>query len=443
MKTFIHSLFLLLCFQCNIAIAKSNSDSPKNIILIVADGMGAGAIKAYRMYQDDKKTPQEELLEFDPYLIGNLNTNSLDPRFNITDSAAAATAFATGQKTYNGFLSVDVNKKPIPTVLEKAKKLGMSTGLVATSEITHATPAAFIAHIDDRGKKKKIAQQMFNNQFDNKPMVDLLLGGGKKYFNKELIKKFQEKNYQYLTNRSELLATTKLPLLGLFAKKGLPKFFDRDDTTPTLAEMSQVALEQLSKNKKGFFLVIEGSQIDWAAHDNDIVGVISEMQDFELATKAVLDFAKKDKNTLVIITSDHVTGGLSVGSKSSGQGIYNWNVKRVKSFTSTPRKIIKEAKKSKDLVAEFQKATTYPLTKREQKYLKKINLNHKSEPYLKVSALINFQTYTGWTTLGHTGEDVNLYAFGPQRENLVGYWDNTKIGQFIFQLLENKKQQKK
>ncbi|TQV85415.1 alkaline phosphatase [Aliikangiella coralliicola] len=419
----------------------NSSPKPKNIILLVGDGMGPAHIKAYRMFKDNPETAEEEKLVFDDYLVGSLSTNSYDSKENVTDSAASATAYATGKRTVNGALSIDKNGNHYKTVLEQAKNIGLSTGLVATSEIVHATPAAFASHQIDREQKNNIADQYFDNQKDGSPMVDVMLGGGLNYFvrkDRNLLSEFIQAGYTVVDSKKELLKADSEKLIGLFAKEGLPKMWDRDSHTPSLAEMTQVAIEQLSKNPKGFFLVVEGSQIDWAAHENDIVGVISEMADFEAAMKTAVDFAKADGNTLVVATADHETGGLSIGSRWTGEDRYHWDVEVIRSFKYTPAKITTEAQRSGNLVAEFHKATSLKLNEAEKQLLRESNLKSWDKTRRLVSEVISKRSYTGWTTYGHTGVDVFLYALGPGSESFRGHLDNTIVGQNIFKLLEQK-----
>ena len=157
------------------------------------------------------------------------------------------------------------------------------------------------------------------------------------------------------------------------------------------------------------------------------------MEDFSQAIKAVMDFAKRQQDTLVIITADHVTGGLSVGSKSSGKDNYLWHREVVQSFRHTTEKIVLDAQVSKDLVAEFHRATSIRLTENEIEKLQSADLKKTEKTMRLVAKIISRRSHTGWTSNGHTGEDVNLYAYGPQSDKLRGYWDNTKIGQFIFE----------
>ncbi len=182
--------------------------------------------------------------------------------------------------------------------------------------------------------------------------------------------------------------------------------------------------------------MVEASQIDWAAHDNDIVGVISEMQDFEAAIKTVMSFAIEDGNTLVIATADHETGGLSIGSKASSEDFYYWDIGVIRTFRYTPAKIADDAQVSGDLIGAFHQATSLKLTEDEKQKLQKTDLADWEKTRRAVSEVINKRSFTGWTTYGHTGVDVNLYAYGPGSEALRGHWDNVRVGQLIFEMLD-------
>lgn len=268
----------------------------KNIIFLIGDGMGTSYTSAYRYMKDDPSTKGMDKTVFDPYLVGVQMTYPDDDKQNVTDSASAATAMSAGVKTYNAAIAVDPEQKEVKTVLEQAKENGKSTGLVATSEITHATPAAFGAHDISRKNMDAIADDYYDELINGKHKVDVLLGGGKSNFVREgrdLTKEFQKAGFSYVTDRSSLLADKNQQVLGLFADGGLDKMIDRTAATPSLAEMTNTAIDRLSSNDKGFFLMVEGSQIDWAGHDNDIVGAMSEMEDFAAAFQAAIDFAKK------------------------------------------------------------------------------------------------------------------------------------------------------
>ncbi|MBV1908542.1 MAG: alkaline phosphatase [Kangiellaceae bacterium] len=451
--------FLLLSCQ-HTTNTKPAQVKPKNIILFIGDGMGPAYLKAYRMIKDDPKTSEVETTLFDSLLVGTIRT---DPQGvsgeitdssasakafatgkkavngRVTDSAASATAFATGHKTVNGSLSVNLENKPLPTVLEKAKRMGKSTGMVVTSQVYHATPAAFIAHESNRDNYSEISSQFFDNQFQGQPYIDVLLGGGKKYFmqdKRNVSKDFASIGYDIITNKKSLLSSNNNRIVGLFADIGLKKKLDRNKDTPSLADMTRVAISKLSTNDNGFFLMVEGSQIDWAGHENDIVGAMSEMEDFEQALKEALDFAINDKQTQIIVTADHSTGGLSVGATVDGTDYYQWNSDVIRAFQLTPNEIALRAKVSGDLLAEFEEATSLIISEEEKLVLREADPKQHYKALALVTKIVDRQSYTGWTTQGHTGVDVNLYAFGPNSSQLVGHWDNTKIADFIFELLD-------
>ena len=290
-----------------------NDNDPKNIIIYIGDGMGVAHITAGKIALGE--------LNLERFAVTGLVTTHAENEL-ISDSAAAATALATGHKTYNRAISVSADKKPLKTIFEFAAELGKSTGVVVTSSVTHATPAAFFAHIEDRRKHADIAEQILNSG------LDVLIGGGWAYFipqsnagsrrqdNKNLLESLE-------TRMPVVLSHDKLPgqgkkLAALLAPDGLPKAADRDYS---LAELTQVALRILSKNHKGFVLLVEGSQIDWAAHDQDHDGIIEEMIDFDVAVGAGHDFAQQHGSTLIIVTADHETGGFAIheGSMKTNQ----------------------------------------------------------------------------------------------------------------------------
>jgi alkaline phosphatase len=292
-------LFLLIFGNCS-----RNDTYPKNIIIYIGDGMGVAHITAGKIARGR--------LNLERFAVTGMVTTHSENEL-ITESAAAATALATGHKTYNRAVSVSADKKPLKTLFEFAEELGKSTGVVVTSSVTHATPAAFFAHVEDRRQHADIAEQILNSG------LDVLIGGGWTYFipqsnegsrrqdNKNLLKSLE-------TRMPVVLSYEKLPgqgkkLAALLAPDGLPKSADRDYS---LAELTQEAMRILSKNRKGFILLVEGSQIDWAAHDQDHEAIIAEMIDFDGAVGTGLDFAQKHGNTLILVTADHETGGFAV-----------------------------------------------------------------------------------------------------------------------------------
>lgn len=227
----------------------------------------------------------------------------------VTDSGAGATAFSIGQKTFNGAIGVDSLKKPMPTILEIAEKNGLATGLLATCSITHATPASFIAHQPSREMKEEIASDFLKTD------IDVFIGGGRNHFNKRkdgknLMEDLKAKNYQIANNIEEVEKINSGKLAGFLADEEQVKISEgRGDQ---LLKSTKVALNILKQNKKGFFMMAEGSQIDWGGHANDTQYIINEMLDFDKVIGEAFDFADKDGNTLVIITADHETGGFAL-----------------------------------------------------------------------------------------------------------------------------------
>jgi alkaline phosphatase len=410
----------------------------KNVIFLIGDGMGVSYTTAYRSMKDDPATKLIEETAFDPHLVGQQMTHPEDPDQNITDSASSATAMAAGIKTYNNAIAVDNDESEVKTVLEAAKEKGKATGLVATSEITHATPASFGAHDISRKNMNAIADDYYDELINGEHKVDVLLGGGTSLFDRtdrDLTEEFQNDGYGYVTNKQELLGNEDAQVLGLFAPAGMPKMIDREDSAPSLEEMTKSAIDRLKQDKDGFFLMVEGSQIDWAGHDNDIVGAMSEMEDFEKAYAAAIEFAKKDKHTLVIATADHSTGGFSIGA----DGIYNWFGEPIAAAKRTPDFMASKIAEGAEVEEILSQYIDLELTDEE---ISAVKVAAETENYGSIDNAIeeifNKRSYTGWTTGGHTGEDVPVYAYGPSSEKFAGNLDNTDHAKIIFDLLKAK-----
>lgn len=411
----------------------------KNVIFLIGDGMGVSYTSAFRYLKDNPGTKVAERTEFDKYLVGQQMTYPEDSAQNITDSASAATAMSAGVKTYNAAIAVDNDKSEVKTVLEAAKEKGKATGLVATSEITHATPASFGAHDENRKNMNSIADDYYNELIKGKHKIDVLLGGGKSNFVRpdvNLAKAFEKDGYSYVTDKNQMLKDKNEQVLGLFASEGLPKMIDRPSETPSLADMTSSAIQRLNKDKDGFFLMVEGSQVDWAGHDNDIVGAMSEMEDFEKAYKAAMEFAKKDKHTLVVATADHSTGGFSIGAK----GIYNWYGEPIKAAKRTPDFMADAIVKGADVEKTLKQYINQNVVKLTDGEIKTVTEAAKSKNVTNVDnaieAIFDNRTNTAWTTGGHTGEDVPVYAYGPYKERFAGQVDNTDQAKIIFELLK-------
>lgn len=303
---FLGTAFLAVNKEKGIENALYAGVKPKNIILLIGDGMGLTQITAGLLANG--KTLQLEQFP----ITGLIRTHSA--RQLITDSAAGATAFSCGCKTNNGYIGVTAQKKPCLTILEQAKKEGKAVGLVASSSLTHATPASFIAHVPDRGETEDIATFFVDTE------VDLLIGGGMRYFNQR--KKDQRDLCKELALKGVVQSDfSKQPLSAVqpdpqypfiwFAAEGEPASVQKGrDYLPLSGRLSTEFLKK--RSEKGFFLMLEGSQIDWACHDKNGVKAVSEMLDFDETIGAILRFAQADGETLVIVTADHETGGMSL-----------------------------------------------------------------------------------------------------------------------------------
>jgi alkaline phosphatase len=282
---------------------------PDNIILLIGDGMGLTHIYAGLTVNQGYLN----MLKFQN--IGFSLTYSANNY--ITDSGAGGTALATGNKTYNGAIGVNKDSIPVKSILEYAEEKGLSTGLVSTSSITHATPASFIAHEKFRDDYEAIAADFLDTD------IDVFIGGGRNNFTyrkdkRNLVNELREKGYQVVFSLDSITSIKQGKLAGLNALNHNPSILDgRGDMLP---RASETAINILSRNKNGFFVMIEGSQIDWGAHANNGEYVAREVIDFDKAVGKALDFAEKDGRTLVIVTADHETGGMAILDGNFGSG---------------------------------------------------------------------------------------------------------------------------
>lgn len=339
-KTMIYMLALVVAvsFMANAAEAKGKGKNARNVIFVVPDGMGLSYVTATRIF---KNGPNGARLAFETLpVIGYQSTHSKNS--TVTDSAAAAAAWASGEKFNNGEISCHDNdfdgacdSEPMPTLLDLAMARGKSTALVATSAITHATPASFGANVHNRKCEEEIARQYLARD------IDVVLGGGfdgnrsscvlthsAPDFRDGLYAEYTDAGYAVVFTKEEMNAALEAgaeKLLGQFTEKGgkTPEAFRVDNThgpypeeEPTLPEMTAAALEMVEGDKKGFFMVIEGSQIDWAGHANDAVYQLGEMLAFDEAVEVVLDWVdakrKRQEETLIVVVADHETGGHAI-----------------------------------------------------------------------------------------------------------------------------------
>jgi len=285
-------------------------NTPPRIVLFIADGAGTSYWAATHFVADVLSVHQ-----FPVVGLVDVRSSSHD----ITDSAASATSYAAGVATYNGAIGVDPDTLSVPTVLEMAAERGMGTGLVATSSITHATPAAFAAHVPRRAMQYEIARQMVDHN------VTVVLGGGRRYFDPAVRRDSLDllaaicEGHTYVGSHAEfssLAIDTVTALYGLFTPEHMPAAATR---APTLPEMTEAALSILGRDPDGFFLMVEASQPDWRAHDNEpIERIVAEMLDLDRAIAVALEYRARHPETLIVVTADHETGGLALQRDSTG-----------------------------------------------------------------------------------------------------------------------------
>jgi alkaline phosphatase len=303
LNTFILTFIVVSLTSCYPGKTATSYKDPqvKNVILMIGDGMGLPDVYAAMTVSDH------------PLNIIRCTTTGFQTTFSsnnyITDSAAAGTAIASGKKTKNGVIGMDSLGIRVKSILEIANEKGLATGLVSTSSVTHATPASFVAHQSSRGSYEDIASDFL------KTGIDVFIGGGYDHFARRkdklnLIDSLKFRGYEVDTTLSTILNSNSVKLAGFTASGQNPyRLKGRGDMLPA---SSGKAIEILAKNKKGFFLLIEGSQIDWAAHANAADTVVDETLDFDKAIGVALDFAEKDQHTIVIVTADHETGGVTI-----------------------------------------------------------------------------------------------------------------------------------
>lgn len=442
-------LFTLVCLDAK----------PLNIIFMIGDGMGPSVTTAYRYYKDDLTTKKVEKTVLDELFVGTVSTYALESPPVLTDSAAAATALATGVKTKSAYIAMDKDKHEVQTVLEKAKLMGYQTAMVVTSTLTHATPASFLAHHDNRREEVEIAKDYLKRDAKGELKFDLLMGGGLDYFNEafnDFSQKLIKEEIALYTPSKSLEDVKKLPAM-VFIAKDKPKFaLDEDEHglgKLRTAKMTQKALSLMDVNRP-FFMMIEGSQIDWCGHENDMACVMSEMNDFTAAVKVAKAYVDRHENTLLIITADHSTGGLAIGEKISKASTFSKKERKRKAYEWRPE-LLKAVKVSATAMTAmlygvgdlnkiqtlFKKYMGLTLTQKELKKLRKQSLKpckkfNKCKLHDKINALMNKKSRTAWTTHGHTGVDVPLYAYGQHAELFRGFMDNTEIALKIFSLLK-------
>ncbi|KAF1916630.1 alkaline phosphatase-like protein [Ampelomyces quisqualis] len=437
----------------------------RNLIFMVSDGMGPTSLsltRSFMQFQNGK--PFSEQLVIDQHLIGQSRTRSSSSL--ITDSAAGATAFSCGKKSYNGAISVTPDHEPCGTVLEAAKRANYMTGLVVTTRITDATPACFAAHVNMRQEEDRIAEQMVGD-YPLGRVVDLMLGGGRCHFlpnssvlnscradNRDVVALAKQKGYNYIDNRDDFDklrkgAGLKLPMLGLFADTDVPYEIDRrheTDVYPSLKEMAVTALKALSEasrnSDKGYFVMIEGSRIDHAGHHNDPAAQVHEVLAYDETIAAVLEFIKNEETeTIMVSTSDHETGGLATARQlHTTYPEYVWYPSPLANASFSAERMA---------LRYLQYLTSEPTNDQKHNFIAdelqdglgifdatddEINnlVKTPATALYQYADMVSRRSQTGWSSHGHSGADVNIYSSNPKvAAALVGNHENTEVGEFL------------
>jgi alkaline phosphatase len=469
---FMAFLLTLMIAGCSIhhgSAVKISNDTEikyKNVIVMVPDGCSMSIQTLARFYRGADNN-------VDKLFTGSVRTYSANSV--ITDSAAAATAFATGHKTTSSFIGVAPRTEdllpgftpevppyyPLPTILEGAKYNGRSTGIVVTSIIPHATPGGFSAHSSSRFMPDDIMEQIVYQDLDvafGGGMVHLLPEGqsfkttdgktwaGVRKDSENLMDTLKERGYSIISSRDELMQVKGEKVWGLFNNIDLVPDIDRDElnpTQPSLSEMTQKAIEILSKNKNGFFMLVEGSQVDYAGHAHDPAFMVTEFLAFDKAVGVAVDYAKKNKDTIVVVFPDHDTGGLSIGNNSEMGRKYSaisvdTLITPLKNASITIQGLLELAYKDNSAtVPEIQELfkTKWNLTLNETQAGEIVKLNKLG--YAVADYITNNFTVLGWTTAGHSGVDVPMWVYTPAGDStLKGNINNTQIARELAKIMD-------
>lgn len=456
-KCLIICLFLVFCLEAALGQNQYGKEvkPTKNVILMIPDGTSISVQSAARWYQIYTKSGGDRLA-VDPYLCGTVKThNSNAP---IGDSAPTTSCYMTGYLSQAGNVAIypvadtaqDIypidtarSYQPLTTVLEAAKyELDKATGLVATLSFTHATPADCASHYYNRGRNNYIASQIAGNH------VDVVIGSGVKYLSGAIKEQLESRGTAVMLNDINAFRAYDGThnLWALFEDSALPYDLDRDPAKiPSLAEMTRAAISRLSSNEQGFFLMVEGSQVDWAGHANDAVAMITEYLAFDKAVQAAIDFAKNDGNTTVVIVSDHGTGGFAFGRRSftdyARRGLDDAfeNISKYKATARHMQSILIDSKPD-DFRRIVNEHTAIDLTDEELETLLSCQ-NYKEGDYTELSNsrniewvladIMNSRTPFDFTTGGHTGEEVILAVYHPQNHVPMGMNLNVELNRYL------------
>jgi alkaline phosphatase len=430
-------LLLVLALGARGAAAGEPADSlrPRNVVLLIPDGCGPAAIGLARMVAGQP-------LALDSILTGAVRTRSASSR--VTDSAAGGSAMATGVKVPNGAIGTDSAGRPLGNLIEDAAARGFATGVVTTASVTDATPAAFTAHLADRHLEDDIAAQQVGQLAGHQPL--LLLGGGRARFlppaaggtrtdGRDLLSEARRAGVGVALTRAELAEAQRMPLLGLFAGEDIDLELDRDPAVqPSLVEMTEAALRLLGPAERGFLLVVEGAHPDDAAHDHDPAALAREVESFDRTVAAVLDFARRDGRTLVVVAPDHETGGLALGLRTGATDAHDLHPEVLREARASQWRMADSVLAGADPVRIARWGTgVNDLTPVETKALRRAR--RREQVLDALSDIESRRALVGWGTGWHTAVDVGLWAWGPGSPRFRGLLENTDVARRVADLL--------
>jgi alkaline phosphatase len=415
------------------ACAQSDA-GPRSLVFMIGDGFGPATVTLAREAAGGA-------LALDEILVGAVATRPA--RGRVTDSAAAATALATGVSTTNGAIAMDPDGRPLATLAEVAQDQGLAVGLVTTTTINHATPASFMTHARSRGMYQEIATQLVEAR------VDLLLGGGRSHFRPEsaggarddgrdLLAEAAARGDRVMHDAAGLAELDGLPALGIFSDGQMAYEVDRDDTDqPALEDMTRTALELLSQDPDGFVLMVEGGRIDHAAHGNDPVGHLHDALAFDRAVAVALEFVRSHEDVLLVVTADHETGGLTLSRDVDGSAMYDYRVEPLLVATDTAGALATSILGGEDVEPALARAWGLSSLSAEERRGVMDARDSAKASILAVALghVMSARTGLGWTTLGHTAVDVQLWAAGPGAGELAGQHTNDGLGRAVAELM--------
>jgi len=435
--------FDLTATQTNFDTFEKNKKA-KNIIVIVSDGMSTGTLNMADLYLSRKTGIGSNWLQL--YKENKINRALMDmtsANSIVTDSSAASSAWGGGVRINNGAVNMSPNGEKHLPIWQKFKKVGKMAGCVTTVPITHATPAGFCVNSKSRNDQEGIAEKYLELEFD------IMMGGGNNYFSSEkrkdkrnMYEAFESSGYQVVKTRKEMLNTdTNKPILGVFANGGLSYTIDRNNSKeiaenePTLAEMTQKAIDRMKDHPEGFVLQVEAGKVDWAAHGNDISGLIYDQTAHDEAIKVAMNFAEQNNDTLVIITTDH--GNSNPGIISGGKA--NDKFDSIQNYKHSNEWILNGFGKEttiNQIKQRIEYANNIGVTNEEAKLILSYYNNLKSKngiynarrlPFNALAEIQKQHNSVGWISMKHSSDYVELAMFGPGSNLLKPFIKNTDL----------------